>query len=96
MSETIEFSKEIIDAVGRNIPQGRGTLEDFNTVPKSGIYNYDSTTLNRPAGLGDYGFVLMFWNDSLFGLQIAVADRAGKLAYRCYWVSDHWHAWRIL
>lgn len=94
--KTIELSGEILDAVGKNILQGRGNITDFDTVPKSGIYNYGKTALNRPAGLGDYGYVLMFWNDSSFGLQLAVADRAGKLAYRCYWGSDGWHAWRIL
>ena len=93
--KTIELSGEIVDAVGRNILQGRGNITDFDTVPKSGIYNYGKDAANRPSGLGEYGFVLMFWNDSIFGLQVAFSDRGGKLCYRCHW-TDGWHVWRIL
>ena len=93
--KTVELTQDVLDAVGKNIPQGRGNLTDFDTVPKSGIYNYNKSTANRPSGLGDYGFVVMLMNDTRYGLQLAFSDRAGKWGYRCHW-DNGWHAWRIL
>lgn len=93
--KTVELSQEMLMALLTDIFQERETITDFDSVPQSGIHSYNKATLNRPAGLGEYGFVMMFRRTSLYGLQLAFSDRAGKWGYRCHW-DDGWHAWRIL
>lgn len=94
--KTVELSKEVLMALLPDIFQERTSIADFNTFLQSGVYSWSSNALNRPAGMGDFGLLLMFRRSSEFAVQIAVSDRAGKLGYRCYWGSDGWHNWRIL